>query len=120
MPQCAHNTCTKAPRWWQSRSGPGATLDEHWYCSQGCVEEVLLERLRGIRAATELVPRLPSVRLGALLRLQRACAPEKIDAALAAQAGSRMKLGEQLRAMGAVEQPALLRALAEQSGVSYL
>jgi len=120
MPQCAHNTCTNTPRWWQPRKPAGATLDERWYCSKPCVEAVLLERLTGVRITTEVVPRLPGVRLGALLRLHRACPPEQITAALAAQAGSRLRLGEQLRSMGAVEPHALLRALADQGGVSYL
>lgn len=120
MPQCAHNPCTNTPRWWQARTGAGATLDEQWYCSQSCVEAVLLERLTGVRMTTEVVPRLPGVRLGALLRLHRACPPEQIAAALAAQAQSRLRLGEQLRSMGAVEPQALLRALADQAGVSYL
>ncbi len=120
MPQCAHNTCTNTPRWWQARKPAGATLDEQWYCSQPCVEAVLLERLTGVRTTTEVVPRLPGVRLGALLRLHRACPPEQITAALEAQAQSRLRLGEQLRSMGAVEPHALLRALADQAGVSYL
>ena len=120
MPQCAHNPCPNTPRWWQARTGAGATLDEQWYCSQSCVEAVLLERLTGVRMTTEVVPRLPGVRLGALLRLHRACPPEQIAAALAAQAQSRLRLGEQLRSMGAVEPQALLRALADQAGVSYL
>ncbi len=120
MPQCAHSGCDRTPRWWQRRSGAGATLDEVWYCSRSCIEAVLLERLTGVRMTTHVVPRLPGVRLGALLRLHKACPPEQIAAALEAQAQSRMRLGEQLRLMGAVEPHALLRALADQAGVSYL
>ena len=120
MPQCAHSGCVRTPRWWQRRSSAGATLDELWYCSQPCIEAVLLERLTGVRMTTQVVSRLPGVRLGALLRLHRACPPEQIAAALEAQAKSRLRLGEQLRSMGAVEPHALLRALADQAGVSYL
>lgn len=120
MPPCAHNACVRTPRWWRPRRGAGATLDELWYCSQACLEAVLLERMTGMRMPIEVVPRLPGVRLGALLRHHRACPPEQIAAALAAQAESRLRLGEQLRSMGAVEPHALLRALADQAGVSYL
>ncbi|MEP7116894.1 MAG: hypothetical protein ABI880_04900 [Acidobacteriota bacterium] len=122
MSQCAHSTCTRTPSWWRARTEPGATLDEQWYCSQACVEAVMLERLSGPRTLgrVEGVPRLPAVRLGALLRHRRACPPEQIDAALQAQTASRMRLGEQLRSMGAVAPDALLRALADQAGVSYL
>ena len=120
MPQCAHNGCVRTTRWWQPRRGAGATLDGLWYCAQACLEAVLLERMTGMRMPSEVVPRLPGVRLGALLRHHRACPPEQIAAALAAQADSRLRLGAQLRSMGAVEPHALLRALADQAGVSYL
>ena len=122
MPQCAHSTCSRTPRWWQARTGAGATLDEQWYCSQPCVEAVLRARVLDSPAtpSAELMPRLPGVRLGAMLRHLRACPPEQIEAALEAQGESRLRLGEQLRSMGAVEPHALLRALAEQAGVSYL
>jgi len=120
MSQCAHSTCSRTPRWWQPRKGAGATLDDEWYCSQPCVEAVLRTRLPDARPASDVAPRLPGVRLGALLRHHRACPPEQIALALEAQAGTRLRLGEQLRAMGAVEPHALLRALADQAGVSYL
>ncbi len=119
MPPCGHNLCARQPKWWQ-RGRTGAVLDGQWYCSQACLEAVFLERLTGIRMPVEAAPRLPGVRLGALLRHQRVCPPEQIAAALEAQAGSRLRLGEQLRAMGAVEPHTLLRALADQAGVSYL
>ena len=80
MPQCAHSGCVRTPRWWQRRSGVGATLDEAWFCSQPCIEAVLLERLTGVRVTTHVVRRLPGVRLGALLRLHKACPPEQIAA----------------------------------------
>lgn len=121
MPQCAHSSCARTPRWWQARKSPGATLDEAWYCSQPCVEAVVRERLADARPGGRgVAPRLPGVRLGALLRHHRACPPEQIAIALEAQGESRMRLGEQLRSMGAVEPHALLRALADQAGVSYL
>lgn len=119
MPRCASSTCTRPSRWWRVGGARGATLDGQWHCSQDCVEAVLRERLLGAPATTEIRPR-PSLRLGALLRHQRACPPDRIAAALAAQGDSRLRLGEQLRSMGAIEAPALLRALAEQAGVSYL
>lgn len=119
MPPCASSNCTRPSRWWRVGAPRGAMLDGLWHCSQPCVEEVILERLRGVPEAVGVRPR-PSLRLGALLRHQGACPPEQIAAALDAQAASRLRLGEQLRSMGAVEPSALLRALAEQAGVSYL
>jgi hypothetical protein len=94
-------------------------LDGAWLCSQDCVEGVVRQRLLGRAPAAEVRQR-PGIRLGALLRYQRACPPEQIEQALEAQTASRLRLGEQLRSMGALEPQALLRALAEQAGVSYL
>jgi hypothetical protein len=120
MPSCASDDCRTATRWWRMRAPAGATLDGEWYCSQPCIESVVRLRLYPATAADELRPRLPTLRLGALLKHHRAVAPAELDRALEAQAGSRLKLGEQLRTMGVVEPQALLRALAEQAGVSYL
>lgn len=120
MPSCASERCRAAARWWRVTTPAGATLDGAWYCSQACVEGAVRARLSSAPPAPDRRPRLPSVRLGALLKHHRACPPEQIDRALEAQAGSRLKLGEQLRSMGAVDAQALLRALADQAGVSYL
>ncbi len=120
MPSCASDDCRTATRWWRMRAPGGATLDGAWYCSQGCVEGVVRQRLYPATAADELRPRLPTLRLGALLKHHRAVAPAALDRALEAQAETRLKLGEQLRTMGVVDPQALLRALAEQAGVSYL
>ncbi len=119
MPPCASDACARQSRWWRVGASRGATLDGQWHCSQACVEEVIRERLLGLPVTAEIRAR-PSLRLGALLRQQQACPPDRIAAALAAQAESRLRLGEQLRSMGAVEPKALLRALADQAGVSYL
>ncbi len=120
MPPCASDTCTRPSRWWRFGVTRGATLDGQWHCSQGCVEAVVRERLHLVPASRDVRPRLPGIRLGALLRHQGAVHPEQLTAALEAQTESRLRLGEQLRSMGAVDPQALLRALAEQAGVSYL
>lgn len=120
MPSCASERCRGGAGWWRMRAPAGATLDGAWYCSQACVEAVVRARLLAAPPPPDPRPRLPTVRLGALLKHHRACPPEQIDRALEAQAGSRMKLGEQLRSMGVVDPQTLLRALADQAGVSYL
>jgi Type II secretion system (T2SS), protein E, N-terminal domain len=120
MPPCASETCARPSRWWRLGASRGATLDGQWHCSQPCVEAVIRQRLHLVPASQEVRPRLPAVRLGALLRHQGAVPPDQIAAALEAQAETRLRLGEQLRSMGAVDPQALLRALAEQAGVSYL
>lgn len=120
MPLCASESCGRRRRWWQGAS-VGVTLDRAWLCSRACVERTLRARVGEPRPrGAEPSAGRPPLRLGALLRHQRACRPEQIDAALAAQGESQLRLGEQLRAMGAVQGPAVLRALAAQAGVSYL
>ncbi|MGE0362226.1 MAG: hypothetical protein AB7H93_17945 [Vicinamibacterales bacterium] len=120
MPQCASESCGRRRRWWQGAS-VGVTLDGAWLCSRECVEGSVRARLGEPRPGPTAAPGgRPPLRLGALLRHQRACRPDQIDAALAAQGESHLRLGEQLRAMGAVQGPAVLRALAAQAGVSYL
>lgn len=120
MPHCASERCTSPPRWWRMRSTRGATLDGAWLCSQACVEDIVHTRLRGSPATPVVLPRIPRIRLGALLRHQRIVPAEQIARALEAQTTTRMRLGEQLRAMGILEPHVLLRALADQAGVSYL
>lgn len=120
MRQCASESCGRRRRWWQAASS-GVTLDGAWLCSRECVERAVRARLGQPRPGPSVaVGGRPPLRLGALLRHQRACRPDQIDAALAAQRESHLRLGEQLRAMGALQGPAVLRALAAQSGVSYL
>lgn len=119
MPQCASDACQRPQRWW-SRSTAGAVLDGAWVCSRACVERLVRERLATGRPGPDHLPRLPPVRLGAMLRHHKACAPEVIEQALAAQTESRLRLGAQLRTMGVVEPHDLLRALAAQAGVGYL
>jgi hypothetical protein len=96
------------------------TFDDRWVCSRTCVERLALTRLSAYRRSAETGPTRPPVKLGALLRQQGACRPDQIDQALAAQSDSHLRLGEQLRSMGAVEGSTLLRVLAAQAGVSYL
>jgi hypothetical protein len=120
MPACAAESCGKRRRWWHGADA-GVILEGEWVCSLPCVERVARARLaHPVPGAAAAPAGRPPLRLGALLRHHRACGPEQIAQALAAQAESHLRLGEQLRVMGAVQGPAVLRALAAQAGVSYL
>jgi hypothetical protein len=66
------------------------------------------------------IPAVPPVRLGVLLRHRGALAAADLERALGAQQQSGLKLGEQLAAMGIVESAVVVKALAEQAGISYL
>lgn len=120
MPHCASDPCGRRRRWWRG-AGAGVTLDGRWVCSEPCVERLVRDRLGDpLPAEAARTAGRPPLRLGALLRHQRACRADQIDEALAAQAESRLRLGAQLRAMGLVQGAAVLRALAAQAGVGYL
>ena len=102
------------------RRGVGSYVDNVWFCSRGCVEQMVRRRLNEARPVAVGIPAVPPMRLGALLRHHGVCGAEAIEQALVAQRGSRLKLGEQLFAMGAAEKVGVLRALAAQAGVGYL
>jgi hypothetical protein len=63
---------------------------------------------------------LPPLRIGALLRHQGAITQVQLDAALASQRRSGLRLGAELQRLGFVSSATLVRALAAQAGVSYL
>jgi hypothetical protein len=100
--------------------GVGARVDDRWYCSRECVEQLARERLAvGAERAAGL-PRVPPLRLGTLLAARGVCDTASLSRALDAQRESGLRLGEQLRVMGAVDRDAVLTALAAQFGVRCL
>lgn len=120
MPLCASERCGRPRRWWRG-AGTGVTLDGQWVCSRACVEAIVRARI-GEPATGKASPAAGRSlrRLGGLLVHHRACRADALAAALAAQVDSGLRLGEQLRLMGAVDDQVLLRALAEQAHVGYL
>jgi hypothetical protein len=120
MPRCAGEDCG---RWRPDvlvRRGAGANIDGRWFCSRECIEQMARQLLADVRPAMAVIPTVPPARLGAILRHHGVCKPADIERALEAQRQSRLRLGEQLLAMGLTERQPLLRALAAQAGVSYL
>jgi hypothetical protein len=120
MPRCAEPTCGRwrperlVPRW-----ATGLRFNERWYCSRACVEGAARARLHAPAAAVG-VPSLPPLRLGVLLRHLGALNEEQLAQALSAQRNSGRRLGDELRRLALVPAEPVLRALAAQSGVSYL
>ena len=120
MPRCADATCGRwrperlVPRW-----ATGLRFNERWYCSRECVENAVKARLDA-PTQTASVPSLPPLRLGVLLRHLGALTEEQLTAALASQRTTGRKLGDELQRLALVSSDAVLRALAAQSGVSYL
>jgi len=120
MARCATETCG---RWCPEllvRRGVGSYVDNLWFCSRDCVEQMVRRRLIEAQPVAAGIPNVPPMRLGALLRHHGVCGAEAIERALQAQRGSQLKLGEQLFAMGEAEKEGVLRALAAQAGVGYL
>jgi hypothetical protein len=119
MARCASDGCT---RWYPdviARHGAGTSIDGDWFRSETCVERMARRRLAAVRppAVRTGVPPLP---LGVLLRHAGAVSAADLTLALAEQRQSGLRLGAQLRLMGAAEPEAILRALAARAGVSYI
>jgi hypothetical protein len=120
MARCSADGCQ---RWYPDllvRGGAGTTIDNRWFCSEGCVEKTTRRRLLDARPMASGIPAVPPVRLGVLLRHRGAVAAADLDRALEAQRKSGMPLGAQLRSMGVIDSAVLVQALAQQAGVSYL
>lgn len=120
MARCAAEACGRWRPELLVRRGLGVNVDGMWFCSKACVERMARRRLIEARPVAAGIPAVPPMRLGALLRHHGVCGAEAIELALTAQQGSRLKLGEQLCAMGAAERESVLRVLAAQAGVGYL
>ncbi len=120
MARCASDGCQ---RWCPdvfARRGAGNSIDGLWFCSARCVEQMARRRLLQARPLATGIPVVPPLRLGVLLRYAGAVSAVDLNRGLAAQRQSRVKLGAQLRAMGAVDADAVLHALAAQAGISYV
>jgi hypothetical protein len=124
MARCASTDCRGwRPSLLADRGRAGVVLDGAWYCSQSCVERAAARTLEAAgrpgRGVAGPVP-IPPLKLGMLLVHQGALTPVQLDAALAAQPASGLRLGELLRRERTVGRLALLQALATQSSAPYL
>jgi hypothetical protein len=120
MARCASEGCQ---RWCPdifARRGAGTSIDGHWFCSAHCVEQMARRRLMAARPLATGIPAVPPLRLGVLLRHAAGVSAHDITCAVALQRQSRLKLGAQLRAMGAVSGDDVVRGLAAQAGISYI
>lgn len=121
--KCAREACV---RWtpelaFLGRRRKGVWFEESWYCSMTCIEEEARVRLEA--AAEPIVAPLRGQkvsRLGALLLHQRSLTAATLNEGLRLHRESGLRLGAQLRAMGAVSRVDVLRALSAQSGIGYL
>jgi len=120
MARCASDDCNRWRPELIARHMRGVTIDGRWFCSQGCVERMARTLLQGIRPRARGIPAVPPPRLGVLLRHRGAIDRAALEAAVAAQKETGLRIGAQLQAMGLVDSWTVLRVLATQGGVSYL
>ena len=129
MPRCADQSCGRwRPDLTALAGVAGASLRKmgalqfngRWYCSRACVEQAVRAGLADERSQGRSLTGLPPLKLGVLLRHAGAVTQPQLDAALEAMAGTGLKIGEQLEAMGYATADEVLRALATQAGVRYL
>lgn len=121
MPRCSDPQCGR----WRPESpalglGRGFRLNGSWYCSRECLDAAARLTLSGAAATAPSASGLPPLRLGVLLRHHRVISAEQLQAALDEQRFSGLRLGTQLRSLGMASGESVLKALAVQSGVSYL
>jgi hypothetical protein len=122
MPRCAEPSCG---RWRPTVGFAGGRLasirfNGRWYCSRGCVESAAREGLDVPAALAGSAAALPPPRIGVLLRYQGLISDAQLGESLDAQRRTGLKLGAQMCDLGFVDRDVVLRALAEQAGVSYL
>ncbi|WP_396623522.1 hypothetical protein [Luteitalea sp.] len=119
MKRCAHDQCrTWRLVLWLRR---GLRFDGEWFCSPGCLADATARRLEALRPPRiARVPTMPPVRLGTTLVASRSITPDTLERALGGQSTSGLRLGAQLLAMGVVDEPTIMHALARQSGVGFL
>src|SRR4051812_31917986 len=118
MARCASDGCE---RWYPdviARHGAGTSIDGLWFCSEACVERMARRRL-AIRPSIGRAA-APPLRLGVLLRHAGGVSAADLTLALAEQRQTGLRLGAQLRLMGAAQPESILRALAAQAGISYI
>lgn len=121
MTHCSNQDCRRArPDWLVRLARLGLRVDGAWFCSSRCVRVSSAARLKRIDAAWAPSGRLPRPRLGAILLQQESVTARHLAAALEMQKCTGLRLGAQLEALGYASREQILRALAAQSGVSYL
>ena len=122
MPRCADASCGR----WRPNVGIATGLlasirfNGRWYCSRACVETAARDGLAAPVGLTRSTAALPPPRIGVLLRYQGRINDVQLGVALEAQRRTGLKLGAQLCSLGFVDGDVVLRALAEQAGISYL
>ena len=122
MPRCAEGSCG---RWRPTVGFAGGLLasirfNGRWYCCRACVETAAREGLDAPAALAGSAAALPPPRIGVLLRYQGLINDAQLSVSLDEQRRTGLKLGAQLCSLGFVDGNVVLRALAEQAGVSYL
>lgn len=121
MARCASDTCdTWRPDVLTSRWG--IRIDDRWFCSQGCVEQMLRRLLADVPAAptARVMPGPPHLRLGVLLRHHGALSADQLHDALEKQRTTGQRLGTLAKTMYGVDGALVLKALAAQAGARYL
>jgi hypothetical protein len=121
--KCSREACTRSAFAVAllGRRRKGVWFEDAWYCSTSCIEQEARERIEAASEPLIAPGRVQKAsRLGALLLHQRSVTAATLDDALRLQRDSGLRLGAQLRAMGAVSRVDVLRALSAQSGIGYL
>lgn len=117
MPQCARSECGRRSSWFHRSAG--VSVNGRWYCSTECVGGLARLRLLGAKRASGGLPPAVHLRLGVWLR-RLGVSQDHLTKGLAAQQGTRLRLGAQLVALGYATPEVVLQALARQSSTDFI
>lgn len=120
MPRCGDATCGR----WRPNLGTrvlgGTQLNGQWYCSPACLEGAVRRGIATVDMPVGSADARTPLRLGAILRYDGAISQAQLAEALASQRRSGLRLGAEFQRLGYVGPHAVVRALAAQSGLSFL
>ncbi len=122
MARCGWTECGRwRPSLLAKRRGRGVHMNGVWFCSDVCAGRQAASDVERATTRERVRTRaLPRLKLGLLLVHQGAITPVQLRDALASQRHSGLRLGDELLALGLIDDAALVKALATQAGVPCL
>lgn len=121
---CQAQGCEKDLNWFRLKllKRPGFYLEAGWFCSEKCMEEGILQRIRKLKRTPErTVQNLLRIKLGHILLENGIITVDQLEQGMAQQqAHSDIKLGQCLMAMGFVKERDITMAISRQYGLPVI
>ncbi len=121
---CQVPGCERDLSWFRQKllKKPGYYLEAGWFCSNECLEEGILQRIKKLKRTPEkTVQNLLRIKLGHILLENGIITGEQLEQGMAQQqAHSDIKLGQCLMAMGFVKEREITMAISRQYGLPVI